>query len=437
MMNIRNIRERAAEFQAAADGKGIAVSIAELLETDDRRRELAGRAETLRARRNRRSEEIGAMIADGRRDEARREKESMRADKEALAAAEAELDTVLQRYRHLMDRVPNLVSPDTPAGRSDADNVVVSVTGQPPRFEFEPRDHVELGQIHELFDTERGVKVAGARSYFLKGDGLKLQRAVQQLALDLLEERGFTGMDVPLMVRTRAMRDTGFFPTGRDQAYRIEGEDAWLVGTSEVPLIAYFADEILDVTEPIRAAGVSTCFRSEVGSAGRDVRGLYRVHQFAKVEQVVICRGETEQSERLLQEITRNAEDLLDLLELPYRKVAVCIGDMSQKNYKQYDIETWMPSRNAYGETHSASNVGDFQARRAGLRYRGEDGRLHYCHTLNNTAAAVPRLLIPLLENHQLEDGSIYLPQALRPYMGGRERLAAPAAEAATIRNDA
>lgn len=426
-MDIRQIKERAEEFQRTADGKKIAVSIGELLNADERRRELTLKAETLRASRNRRSEEIGGLIAAGKTHEANAVKARIGTEKEELAHVEAELDTVMQRYLYLMERVPNLVSADTPEGRSDADNVVIAVTGTPPKFDFEARDHVELGEQLGLFDMERGVKVAGARSYFLKGDGLKLQRAVQQLALDLLDERGFAGMDVPLMVRTRAMHGTGFFPSGQDQAYRIEGEDAWLVGTSEVPLIAYFEGETLDLNEPIRVAGVSTCFRSEVGSAGRDVRGLYRVHQFAKVEQVVICRGEWEESERLLQEITRNAEDLLDLLELPYRKVAVCIGDMSQKNYKQYDIETWMPSREAYGETHSASNVGDFQARRAGLRYKGEDGRLHYAHTLNNTAAAVPRLLIPLIENHQREDGSIYLPPAIRPYMGGREFIAAPA----------
>lgn len=423
-MDIRQIKERAEEFQRVADGKKIAVSIEELLNADERRRELTLRAEALRASRNRRSEEVGSLIAAGKSDEAAAARARIGTEKEELSNVETELDTVMQRYRYLMERVPNLVSADTPEGRSDADNVVIAVTGTIPEFDFQIRDHVELGEKLGLFDIERGVKVAGARSYFLKGDGLKLQRAVQQLALDLLDERGFVGMDVPLMVRTRAMQGTGFFPSGQDQAYRIEGEDAWLVGTSEVPLIAYFEGETLDLDEPIRVAGVSTCFRSEVGSAGRDVRGLYRVHQFAKVEQVVICRGDWEESERLLQEITRNAEDLLDLLELPYRKVAVCIGDLSQKNYKQYDIETWMPSRGAYGETHSASNVGDFQARRAGLRYKGEDGKLHYAHTLNNTAAAVPRLLIPLLENHQREDGSIYLPPALRPYMGGREFLA-------------
>lgn len=198
------------------------------------------------------------------------------------------------------------------------------------------------------------------------------------------------------------------------------------MGTSEVPLINYYSDEILDLRKPLKLAASSTCFRSEVGSAGRDVNGLYRVHQFAKVEQVVICENDPALSEELLQEITANAEELLQLLELPYRVMAVCIGDMSQKTYKQYDIETWMPSRNSYGETHSSSNVHEFQARRSNLRFRDKDGRLAYCHTLNNTAVASPRILIPLLENHQQEDGSILIPEALRPYMQGLERLVPP-----------
>lgn len=202
-----------------------------------------------------------------------------------------------------------------------------------------------------------------------------------------------------------------------------------MVGTSEVPLVSYYMDEVVDVTEPIRLAAMSTCFRSEVGSGGRDVRGLYRVHQFSKVEQVIICAPDADESERMLQEITGHAEELLQLLELPYRVVAVCIGDMSQKTYKQYDIETWMPSRGAYGETHSSSNLHDFQARRSNICCRNAEGKLVYCHTLNNTAVASPRILIPLLENHQLEDGSIRIPAALRPYMGGLENLKLPEAE--------
>ena len=225
------------------------------------------------------------------------------------------------------------------------------------------------------------------------------------------------------MVRTDALINTGFFPTGRDQTYHIDQDDRWLVGTSEVSLVSYYSNEIVDVFKPIRLAAVSQCFRSEVGSAGRDVHGLYRVHQFAKVEQVVICENSAQISEAQFQEITKNAEDILQLLELPYRVMAVCTGDMSQKTYKQYDIETWMPSRNAYGETHSSSNLLDFQARRSNLRYRDREGTLRYCYTLNNTAVASPRILIPLLENHQQDDGTIRIPKAIRPYLNGLEFL--------------
>lgn len=232
------------------------------------------------------------------------------------------------------------------------------------------------------------------------------------------------------MVRTQALANTGFFPLGEEQTYKLAEEDKWLVGTSEVSLVAYCDGEVVDVAQPIRLAASSMCFRNEVGSAGRDVHGLYRVHQFAKVEQVIICEDSLELSEQLFGEIASNAEEILRLLELPYRVLAVCTGDMSQKTYKQVDIETWMPSREAYGETHSCSNLLDFQARRSNIRYRGADGKARYCYTLNNTAVATPRILIPLLENHQEADGSIRIPQALRKYMNGLERLQAPSPEA-------
>jgi seryl-tRNA synthetase len=252
---------------------------------------------------------------------------------------------------------------------------------------------------------------------------LYLHRAVQQLAIDVLAERGFTILDVPLLMREETLLNTGFFPTGRDQTYELPYDQRWLVGTSEVPLVSYYANEVVDVEEPIRLAAVSNCFRREAGSAGRDVHGLYRVHQFAKVEQVVLCKQDLSISLQMFEAITKNAEDILIMLELPYRIVSVCTGDLSQKNYKQYDIETWMPSRQGYGETHSSSILLDFQARRSNIRYRDADGSLQYCHTLNNTAIATPRILIPLLENHQRPDGSIYIPKALRKYMNGLEEL--------------
>ncbi|REE80108.1 seryl-tRNA synthetase [Paenibacillus taihuensis] len=425
MLDIHVIRQKANEFQEAANQKRISIDIHELLGIDDRRRELMQLTESQRAARNRRSKAIEAMMREGRKEEDLAEREEAAKQQEQLKQAEEEFRTVLTAYEALMLLVPNLMSPDTPIGRSDEDNVEVRRVGEVPEFGFAPRSHVELGQQHRLIDLARGVKIGGTRQYVLQNYGLQLHRAVQQLAYDLLLDKGFETLDVPVLVKEQTLVATGYFPANRDQTYAINGEDKWLVGTSEVPLIAYYSDEVIDLTEPKLLAAVTPCYRSEVGSAGRDVHGLYRVHQFAKVEQVVLCRADLTESLVWLERMTANSEELLQLLELPYRVVAVCSGDMSQKNYKQYDIETWMPSRNNYGETHSASLLLDFQARRSNIKYRDEEGRLQYAYTLNNTMVASPRILIPLLENHQREDGSIYIPQALRPYMRGLAEIQA------------
>lgn len=426
MLDMKWVRAHAEEVQAAAEGKKIKVDIAVLLQRDDERKALLQQTEEARRQRNTLSAEIGKLMQSGEREQAEKMRAQVKQLNEQLEQEEAKLAVIQEEVTRLQWLVPNIVSPDTPVGLSDEDNVELRRVGEVPVFDYEARDHVELGEMHELIDIPRGVKIGGTRSYVLKGAGLLLHRAVQQLALDLLLKQGFTPLEVPLMVREDTLVNTGFFPTGRDQVYELQGENKWLVGTSEVPLVSYYADEVIDVKEPVKLAAVSTCFRSEVGSGGRDVRGLYRVHQFAKVEQVILCAPDAAESERMLQEITGHAEELLQQLELPYRVVAVCTGDMSQKTYKQYDIETWMPSREAYGETHSSSNLHDFQARRSNIRCRDEEGKLVYCHTLNNTAVASPRILIPLLENHQQADGSIYIPEALRPYMGGAERLILP-----------
>ncbi|TNJ65779.1 serine--tRNA ligase [Paenibacillus hemerocallicola] len=423
MLDMRFIRENEELLQETAVRKGLTVSVGELLRTDDERKQALSEVERWRQERNRLSERISQLMRTGDRAEAERLRAEAKAAGTALTALEPRLEALDARCKELMLLVPNVVSPDTPIGVSDADNVEIRRVGTPTSFGFEPQDHVALGESLGLIDIARGVKVAGSRNYYLLGAGLHLHRAVQQLAVDLLVKKGFTAMDVPLLVREETLTGAGFFPGGREQTFELPDDGKWLVGTSEASLVSYYADEIVDVSQPIRLAAVTSCFRREIGSAGRDVRGLYRVHQFAKVEQVVICRGEAEQSELMLQQITANAEELLTLLELPYRVVAVCTGDMGQKNYKQYDIETWMPSRSGYGETHSSSNLRDFQARRANIRYRDEDGKLRYCHTLNNTAVASPRILIPLLENHQREDGSVYIPPALRPYMYGIEEI--------------
>lgn len=423
MLDIKWIRSHPDSVQEAARVKGMEFDVNELLQWDEARRARMQEADTLRQARNEASARIAACLRDGRRDEAETLKASVREMNETLERLERELGEAEREYRRCMLLVPNLPAEDSPIGASDADNVELRRVGEPPRFAFDPLDHVELGERLGLIDTERGVKVAGSRSYYLRDAGVLLHRAVQQLALDLLAGRGFTLLDVPLLVREEALVGTGFFPLGEEQTYALPEDGRWLVGTSEVSLAAYYSGEIVDVSEPIQLAGASSCFRREVGSAGRDVRGLYRVHQFAKVEQVVLTRSDPAESNRMLEEMLAHAEDILQALELPYRVMDVCTGDMSQKTYKQYDIETWMPGRAAYGETHSASNLLDFQARRLQIRYRDDDGSLQYCHTLNNTAVASPRILIPLLENHQQADGSVRIPEALRPYMRGMDRI--------------
>lgn len=426
MLDMNWIRENEELVRNTAVWKRVDFPLDELLAWDGKRRWLRRETEQHRAERNGLTKEVERQLRQSDAAAGEQAKEQVRKLNARLGTLEAELAEAERRCGELLLLAPNPVSADTPLGADDSENVELRRTGALPEFGFAPRDHVELGELHGIIDIPRGVKAGGPRSYVLKGAGLYLHLAVQRLALDVLTARGFTAMDVPVIVRPEALERTGFFPGGKDQTYELNGENRWLAGTSEVSLVSLYSDEIVELDEPMRLAGMSACFRREVGSAGRDVRGLYRVHQFSKIEQVVLCKNDPETSEQMLQEILANAEHILQLLELPYRIVAVCSGDMSLKTHKQYDVETWMPSRDAFGETHSASNLLDYQARRSNIRYRDEHGRLQYCHTLNNTAAATPRILIPLLENHQQEDGSIYIPAALRKYMDGKERLQLP-----------
>jgi seryl-tRNA synthetase len=423
MLDIKFIRQNQEMVQTVADQKGISVSISELLEWDEIKRKLQKDAEAMRQSRNELTQSVNELLQRGNTTEAEQVKEKVKQINIQLSKVTADHAEAKLHYNNLMLLVPNVISPDTPVGSSDVDNVEIKRIGQPRNFDFEMKDHVTLGELHGIIDIPRGVKVGGSRNYYLKGMGVQLQRAIQQLTIDLLVSRGFTLIDVPLMVREDALVNTGFFPLGQDQVYKIANENKWLVGTSEVPLVSYYCDEIVPVSKPIRLAAISSCFRSEVGSASRDVRGLYRIHQFSKVEQVVLCVNDKAVSDNIFREIMQNAEDILQLLELPYRIMSVCSGDMSQKTYKQHDIETWMPSRQAYGETHSCSSILDFQARRSNIRYRDDIGSLQYCHTLNNTGIASPRILIPFLENHQNEDGSIRIPGALRTYMNDMEMI--------------
>jgi seryl-tRNA synthetase len=337
--------------------------------------------------------------------------------KPAIDAADAAL-------RDLLLLVPNIPAESAPRGASEADNVVVKTVGAPRGFDFAPLDHVALLERNGWADLARVAKVAGSRSYALKGDGVLLEQSLLRFALDRLVERGFTLMSVPSFANEAAFIGTGHFPTGREQVYHLEADDKYLTGTSEVTLNALHSGEILAEADlPVRYAGISACFRREAGSAGKDVRGLIRVHQFNKVEQYVMCKNDPEESERWHKTLLEISEGILQDLEVPYRVVECCTGDMGLGKYKMFDVESWVPSEKLYRETHSCSNLHDWQARRSDLRYRDAQGKVRYCHTLNNTALATPRFLVPLLENHQQANGTVRLPAKLQPYLGGRASL--------------
>jgi seryl-tRNA synthetase len=436
MVDLKDLRENPDRYRSAAKLKKIEADIDRLLELDARRRALEQRRQQLTAEKNQSGKEIGQLQgqlkkAPADQQAALQEKiKALQARPAQLKQEEAKLaDEVAQlepELNGILLRVPQPPDPDVPVGKDDTENVEVRKWGTIRKFEFQPKDHVTLGTQLGIIDIERGVKLAGSRSYFLLGNGALLHQAVLRLALDLMIERGFTPMSVPVLVREPAMQGTGYFPLGREQSYAMSNEDppVYLVGTAEVSLTAYHMDEILDGKSlPRKYVGMSPCFRREAGTYGKDTAGLYRIHQFDKVEQVVVCRADEAESKRWHEEILGNAEAVLQKLNLPYRVVNVCTGDLGQGQVAKYDIETWMPSRNNWGETHSASRFYDFQSRRLNLRYRDEEGKTRFCHTLNNTVIASPRVLIPILELYQNQDGSVTVPEALRPYMLGRKRI--------------
>ena len=424
MLDIKFIRDNLEAVRAGAALKRIEVDLDRLVTLDDERRRLFHAMESGKAEQRKRSKALGKLSPEERATEVA----ALGQLKTEIQAHEAELATVLADYESIMLRVPNVPAPEVPAGADDRDNVELRTWGEVPSFDFEPKDHLALGEDLSLFDIERGVKLSGTRFYVLRGDGARLHRAVINLAIDHMLSRGFELMEVPVLVRDPAMFGTAYFPGGEEQAYRIDKDQLNLVGTAEVPLTSFHSGEILDPEQlPLRFVARSNCFRREAGAAGKDTKGLYRIHQFEKVEQVVILPPNAAASLAEHESILRNSEELLQMLELPYRVVNVCGGDLGIPQVQKFDIETWMPSRGNYGETHSASRFGDFQARRLELRTRDGQGKPIFCHTLNNTVVASPRVLIPLLENHQRADGTIHVPAALRPYMGGQETIGTPA----------
>jgi len=421
MLNIIFIRENPEIVKQAAIDKGMSVDIDRLLALDASLREASKIIDALRTQRNSLSKLV-QNCSDNKEKEAL--VEQVRLLKNDLSAQEAAARDTRAEFDVLMLNVPSIPAPEVPIGKNEDDNVELRKVGQAPAFDFPFRDHVALCEIHDMLDMQRGAKVAGSRSYFLKNDAVILEMAVNRFVIDFLTNRGFTPMSVPQLVKERAMQGTGYFPIGRDQAYAIPEDELFLAGTSEVSLVSYHQDEILQVSDfPVKYVGISSCYRREAGTYGKDTRGLYRVHQFQKVEQIVFCEADHKKAESLHYELLENAELILQALELPYRVCLACTGEIGIGQIRKHEVETWMPSRGAYSETHSCSTLADFQTRRLGIRYRNKIGEMQYAFTLNNTAIASPRILIPLLENHQNADGSITIPKALRPYMGGRERI--------------
>jgi len=415
MLDLRFVRENPETVKENSVNRGVEVDVDLVVNLADRRSELIQELNQLRRRQN----EMARSVSQ-ERDPEKREgliAESRRM-KELIPESEAELAGVEGRLREEMLKIPNMTHSDAPIGKDDTENVEIRREGEIPNFGFEPKDHVELGELSGTIDFEAGTKIAGSKFYFLRGDAVLLELGLVRYALDNLIERGYEPTITPDLARDEVLVGTGFIPRGPEtQIYSIDDSDLSLIATAEITLAGSLAGEILDEDHlPIRLAGLSHCFRTEAGSHGRASRGLYRVHQFTKVEMFAFTTPE--QSEAMHEEMLGIEEEIFQGLGIPYRVVEICTGDLGGAAYRKFDLEAWMPGRDAYGEVTSTSNTTDYQARRLQIRYRKNGGRPQLLYTLNGTAIAVSRALIPILENYQQEDGSIKIPEALIPYVG-------------------
>ncbi len=415
MLDIKFIRENKDLIALGAKKKLIKFDVEELLAADTKRRELMQSMEAKKAEQNSYNEKITKAAPAERAEMIAK----MKAVKEDFQKEEELLKEVMKKWQLLMLQVPNIPDVSVPEGDSDADNKEVKVWGEIPKFDFKPKDHITLMQDLDMVDLERGVKVAGFRGYFLKNDGVLLNFALWRFAMDhFLGKGGFVPLMTPSMVNRESFMGTGYLPQSEEDLYKTQ-DASYLTGTAEVPTMGYYMDEILEDKDlPIKFLAFSPCFRREAGSHGKDTRGILRVHEFYKFEQVVLCEASHEESVKHHEDLTKNSEEMLQKLGIPHHVVVNCGGDLGLGQVKKYDIESWVPSENKYRETHSSSYFHDFQTRRLNIRYRNAEGKMQFVHSLNNTAAATPRLLISLIENNQQADGSIKIPEALRPYMG-------------------
>jgi seryl-tRNA synthetase len=416
MLSLQYIREHAETVRKAIAEKNVTLDLDALLALDGEVRGLKTQVDTLRAERN--------AISDGFKSAAPAERPALGAKAKAIGAQIGGIEAGLGEKQAALDalllRVPNIPWSGAPVGPDESFNIVVRTEGTIPSFDFEPLDHVALIEKNDWADLARITQVAGSRTYCLKGRLAMLEQALMLWAQQRLAADGFTLMTVPALARPQAFVATGHFPGHEEEAYHMPADDLYLAGTGEIALTSLHSGEIIEADKlPILYAGYSPCFRREAGSAGRDVRGLLRVHQFYKLEQYVICRDDDAESVKWHARLLANAESMLQALEIPYQVIEASTGDMGNGKFRMNDIDSWVPSLGKYRETHSCSTLHDWQARRANLRWRNEDRKVRFTHTLNNTALASPRILVPLLENHQQADGRVKLPAPLRELMGG------------------
>lgn len=431
MQDIKYILENREKFTEIVKNKNVKLDVDNLITTYEKRKDVLQQIESLRSERNLNSDQMKNVGGKPSDELVTKGKEL----KEQIATLEAEYSLLDSEYNGMMLKTPMFYSEDTPIGPDESGNVEVrrwspdeGLGGNPKPFNFDVKDHVQLGESLQILDLERGVKTGGFRGYYLKNEATLMHMGLMMFGLKHMQSKGFETFVPPTIVKDQALEGSGHFPFDQDSAYVVETmrydddenskDKKYLIGTAEPSILNYHRDEVLDESVlPLKYAGFSQCYRGEVGSYGRDVKGIYRVHEFMKIEQVVICKNSIEEAERLHQEMVSYAEELLQALKLPYRVIQLCTGDMGAGKYKMYDIETWMPSRAAYGETHSASNLLDWQPRRLNLKVKSGDNK-YYPFALNNTVVASPRILIAIWENYQNGDGSITVPDVLREYVG-------------------
>lgn len=415
MLDIKFIRENLDLVKMGAKKKHIDIDLDALVALDDTRKKLLAGIEEKKAEQNTMSRTI-AMEQDATL--RAQHITEMKILKDEIQKEEDELKEVMVKWQELMLQVPNIPDMSVPDGKDDADNVEIKAWGEKTQFDFEPKDHIEIMTNLDMVDFERGTKVHGFRGYYLQKNGARLSWAIWNYANAFFTAKGFEPLLGPTIVRKSNLYGTGHLPNDAEDVYHTQDDD-YLIGTSEVSTMGYYADEVLEQTElPIKWLSFSPCFRREAGSHGKDTKGLIRVHEFFKVEQVILCEASHEESVKWHEWITQNTEEFMQSLGIPYRVVLNCGGDIGQGQVKKYDIEAWVPKEGRYRETHSSSYFHDFQTRRFNIRYKDKDGKMRYAHSLNNTAIASPRILVSLIENFQQADGSVKIPPVLVPYLG-------------------